>query len=327
MSIVFDDVSVVYPNGTRGLDKVSLTIPAGEFVVVVGLSGAGKSTLVRTINGLVPVTSGSLSVGGTEVATARGRRLRRLRAEIGMIFQGFNLVTRRSVMGNVLTGRLHAQSWARSALGLHTKADKEIAFEALERVGIVEKAWVRASQLSGGQQQRVAIARALVHDPPLVLADEPTAHLDHIQVEGVLGLLRQLASPGRVVVVSTHDDRVTNLADRVVDLAALRPGAAIGDAEREPELLELRAGDVVFEQGSRGDLVYVVERGQVEIVRVRDDGSEERLAIVRAGEYFGELGPVLGLPRSATARAKTSAVVTGYTVRRFRQRLPVNAPS
>ncbi|HEY9352695.1 MAG TPA: phosphonate ABC transporter ATP-binding protein [Nocardioides sp.] len=236
-SIVFDDVSVVYPNGTRGLDKVSLTIPAGEFVVVVGLSGAGKSTLVRTINGLVPVTSGSLSVGGTEVATARGRQLRRLRAEIGMIFQGFNLVTRRSVMGNVLTGRLHAQSWVRSALGLHTKADKEIAFEALERVGIVEKAWVRASQLSGGQQQRVAIARALAQQPSVVLADEPVASLDPPTANLVMRDLQRINRDlGITTVVNLHFlDLARRYADRIIGMRAGEvvfdgPAAEVDDA-------------------------------------------------------------------------------------------------
>ena len=299
-SIVFDDVSVVYPNGTRGLDKVSLTIPAGEFVVVVGLSGAGKSTLVRTINGLVPVTSGSLSVGGTEVASRgragrampaarrpgplrsdphpaalssvngqhraasllrlarhalgrrsrrqplparplRGRQLRRLRAEIGMIFQGFNLVTRRSVMGNVLTGRLHAQSWLRSAFGLHTKADKEIAFEALERVGIVEKAWVRASQLSGGQQQRVAIARALAQQPSVVLADEPVASLDPPTANLVMRDLQRINRDlGITTVVNLHFlDLARRYADRII---GMRAGEVVFDGPAAD------ADDAVFER-------------------------------------------------------------------------------
>ena len=171
--IEFRDVSVTYPNGTKGLDGVNLTIPDGEFVVVVGLSGAGKSTLVRTINGLVPVTGGELSVNGENLVGASKRRLRSLRSDIGMIFQSFNLVNRTSVMNNVLTGRLHSTSAIRSLLGWFSADDKEAAFDALERVGIVEKAYIRASQLSGGQQQRVAIARALAQDPQVVLADEP----------------------------------------------------------------------------------------------------------------------------------------------------------
>jgi putative ABC transport system ATP-binding protein len=171
--------------------------------------------------------------------------------------------------------------------------------------------------MSGGQQQRVAIARALVHDPPMVLADEPTAHLDHIQVEGVLQLLRELASPGRVVIVSTHDDRVTHLADRVVELVPNLAGA-----DRPPERLHFEAGDVVFEQGSRGDLVYVVDAGEIEIYRVRGDGTEEPLATVAPGAYFGELGPTLNLPRSASARATVPTTLTSHTTRHFRRRFP-----
>ena len=151
----------------------------------------------------------------------------------------------------------------------------------------------------------MAIARALVHDPPLVLADEPTAHLDHIQVEGVLQLLRELASPGRVVIVSTHDDRVTHLADRVVELVPNLAGA-----DRPPEELHVEAGALIFEQGSRGDLVYVVDAGEIEIFRERGDGTEEPAGNGGTGSYFGELGPTLNLPRSASARARTASTLT-----------------
>ena len=121
--------------------------------------------------------------------------------------------------------------------GTSRKAAKARANELLGRVGLDERAHHRPAQLSGGQQQRVAIARALVHDPPLLLADEPTAHLDHIQVEGILRLMRELASPGRIVVVSTHDDRVSQLADRVIELAP-----HFADADRPPEEVRLAAG-------------------------------------------------------------------------------------
>jgi putative ABC transport system ATP-binding protein len=156
----------------------------------------------------------------------------------------------------------------------------------------------------------------------VVLADEPTAHLDHIQVEGVLQLLRELAAPGRVVIVSTHDDRVTHLADRVVELVPNLAGA-----DRPPEELHLGPGAIVFEQGSRGDLVYVVDAGEVDIYRERGDGTEEQLATVAAGDYFGELGPTLNLPRSASARARTAVTLTSYTTRHFRRRFPDEAAS
>ena len=191
------------------------------------------------------------------------------------------------------------------------------ADELLEIVGLSDRTGHRPGQLSGGQQQRVAIARALAHDPPLVVADEPTAHLDYIQVEGVLRLLRRLSAPGRMVLVSTHDDRITNIADRVIELAP-----HFATADRAPEEVSLSAGEILFRQGDRGDLVYVVEEGEVEIYQVRADGGEERLADVGVGNYFGELGPVLNLPRSAYARAKSPCRLTGYTVRAFRRRFP-----
>jgi putative ABC transport system ATP-binding protein len=309
------DLTVEFASGgyvVRPLDRLSLAAEDGELVVLLGPSGCGKTTLLSCLAGLLTPTSGAIRFGGSVTSGLSGRDLTRFRREtVGVVFQAFNLIPSLTALGNVVAPMRLA--------GVERRAAKVRATELLERVGLGDRLHHRPGALSGGQQQRVAIARALVHDPPLVLADEPTAHLDHIQVEGVLGLLRDLASPGRVVLVSTHDDRVTNLADRVVEMA---PRSAGLDADREPEVLDLRAGEIVFEQGSRGDLVYVVEKGQVEIVRELADGGEERLAIVRAGDYFGELGPVLNLPRSATARAKTSVVLTACTVRRFRRRFP-----
>jgi putative ABC transport system ATP-binding protein len=170
--------------------------------------------------------------------------------------------------------------------------------------------------MSGGQQQRVAIARALAHDPPLLLADEPTAHLDYVQVESILHLVRELAQPGRLVVVATHDPRMVPLADRVIDLAP-----KIVSLDTGPRAFTYAAGEVVFEQGSRGDLIYIVEDGEIDIVRRRADGTDEVVAVIGRGEYFGELGPLLGFPRSATARAKTAARLTGYPVADFRELL------
>jgi putative ABC transport system ATP-binding protein len=132
--------------------------------------------------------------------------------------------------------------------------------------------------------------------------------------ESILRVLRELASPGRVVIIATHDERLLPLADRVVEMTPRAPS----DAQIVKQLM-LEAGQTVFEQGDPSDLVYVIEQGEVEIVRVRDDGGEERLASLGAGRYFGELGPLFGLRRSATARAVTHAAVTGYPVREFRQ--------
>ncbi|HAZ36023.1 MAG TPA: phosphonate ABC transporter ATP-binding protein, partial [Acidimicrobiaceae bacterium] len=152
--IRFSDVSVTYRGGVRALRNVDLRIDDGEFVVIVGLSGAGKSTLLRALNGLVPATSGSITIDGTEVVGAQSAELRAIRSRIGMIFQTFNLVNRTSVLNNVLMGRLASVPAWRSTIGLWPATDTEIAMQALERVGIVEKAYVRAADLSGGQQQR-----------------------------------------------------------------------------------------------------------------------------------------------------------------------------
>lgn len=203
--IRFDDVTVRYPNGTVGLKNIDLHIPAGQFVVVVGLSGAGKSTLVRTINGLVPISEGSLVVDGVELRDVSRRTLRSLRARVGMVFQSFNLVNRTTVMKNVLIGRLHATGFWRTLFGVPTKADTELAFQALERVGIVEKTWTRASQLSGGQQQRVAIARVLAQEPSVILADEPVASLDPPTANQVMRDLQRINRDlGITTIVNLH---------------------------------------------------------------------------------------------------------------------------
>lgn len=232
-SIRLRDVTVRYPNGTLGLRGVSLEIPAGEMVAVVGLSGSGKSTLIRTINGLVPVTSGSLEVGDVRVDAARGRELRRLRGDIGMVFQGFNLAGRTSVLNNVLVGRLaHTPLW-RTLLGAYRADDRQLAFEALDRVGMLPRVWDRASALSGGQQQRVAIARALAQQPRIVLADEPVASLDPPTAHGVMKDLQRINTDlGITVLVNLH----------LLDLARTYGVRLIG----------MRAGEVVYD-GSAAD--------------------------------------------------------------------------
>lgn len=238
--IRFRGASVVYGGGVHALKDLDLDIADGEFVVVVGLSGAGKSTLVRTINGLVPLTSGSLEVNGVDVPTLGGRQLRALRADIGMIFQGFNLVNRTSVLNNVLMGRLHRVPTWRTLLGLYPAADREVAMRALERVEIVEKAYVRASNLSGGQRQRVGIARALAQEPRVILADEPVASLDPPTSHVVMRYLQQINRElGITTIVNLHFlDLATAYADRIV---GLRAGSLVFDgsgAEANADVFE-----------------------------------------------------------------------------------------
>ncbi len=203
--IEFDGVDVTYPNGFQALSNVSLTIESGELAVIVGLSGAGKSTLLRAINGFVPITAGSVKVDGVEVRGASRSTLKELRSGIGMIFQTFNLVHRTTVINNVLMGRLSKVGWPRAMTGLWPADDREIALQALERVEIVDKAYVRASNLSGGQQQRVGIARALAQEPTVLLADEPVASLDPVTSHTVMQDLRRINRDlGITTIINLH---------------------------------------------------------------------------------------------------------------------------
>jgi phosphonate transport system ATP-binding protein len=226
--IRFQNASVVYPGGVQAMKDLTLDIEDGEFVVIVGLSGAGKSTLLRAINGLVPLTSGSLEVQGRSVGDLNRRGLRSLRSEIGMIFQGFNLVERTSVLKNVLMGRLHEVSAWRTILGRFPKADIDIAARALDRVEILEKAHVRASNLSGGQRQRVGIARALAQEPSIILADEPVASLDPPTSHVVMRYLQQTSHElGITTIVNLHFlDLATAYGDRII---GLRDGELVFD--------------------------------------------------------------------------------------------------
>jgi phosphonate transport system ATP-binding protein len=233
--IRFEKASITYPGGVHALKDLDLEIPDGQMLVTVGLSGAGKSTLIRAINGLVPLTSGDVTVDGVSVRGASARQLRELRSHIGMIFQTFNLVKRTSVLNNVLMGRLHTTSTWRSLLGWYRPEDVEIAMQALERVDIVEKAYARASNLSGGQQQRVGIARALAQEPTILLADEPVASLDpptsHVVMRDLQRINREL---GITTIVNLH----------FLDLARVYGERIVG----------LRAGELVYDgTGAQAD--------------------------------------------------------------------------
>ena len=184
--IQFDHVDKVYANGTKALDDVNVTIEQGEFVAIIGLSGAGKSTMIRTINKMIDVTSGTVTVDGLNISELKGKELRKYRRKVGMVFQSFNLVSRTSVINNVLSARVADMNFFRTLFGLYSKEDKIIALEALDKVGILDKAYIRADQLSGGQQQRVALARTLAQNPQIILADEPVAALDPVMADVVM---------------------------------------------------------------------------------------------------------------------------------------------
>lgn len=210
----------VYPDGTVGLGGIDLTVQPGQFIAVIGPSGAGKSTLLRCVNRMVDPSAGSIRFQGMETAGAGGRKLRHIRREMSMIFQGFNLVERSSVLTNVLHGRLGYMSGWRGALGLFSKEDVHNAKRLLERVGLQEQMDKRADELSGGQQQRVGIARALAQKPKLILADEPIASLDPASSETVMSSLYQFCKEdGIACLCNLHQvDMARKYATRIVGI-------------------------------------------------------------------------------------------------------------
>ncbi|WP_018758305.1 phosphonate ABC transporter ATP-binding protein [Paenibacillus terrigena] len=226
--IQFHNVSKTYPNGSIGLRHINLTIEEGELVVIVGSSGAGKSTLLRSINRLHDITEGDIQVGGKSITHAKDKELRRIRRDIGMIFQSFNLIKRATVLNNVLSGRVAYHSTFRTMLGMFPREDIELSLHALERVNIREKAYIRADQLSGGQQQRVSIARALAQEAKIILADEPVASLDPLTTRQVMDDLKRINQEMRITtIINLH----------FIDLAR----------EYATRIIGLRAGEIVFD--------------------------------------------------------------------------------
>ena len=220
--IVFDHVSKVYPNGTVGLKDVNLTIQDGEFVAIIGRSGAGKSTLLRSVNRMHDVTDGTLTVEGVNVSSLKGKELRRFRRGIGMVFQSFNSVSRTTVIRNVLAARVPEMPFWRVLLGAFRKEDKITALESLDKVGILDKAYIRADQLSGGQQQRVALARTLAQNPKIILADEPVAALDPVTAKQVMeDFVRVNKEMGISILLNIHHvELAIEYADRIIGIHA-----------------------------------------------------------------------------------------------------------
>ncbi len=247
-----EHLTKIYEDGTQALTDVSFTVEEGEFLVVIGLSGSGKSTLLRCINRLVEPTEGRIIWNGRDVTAADQSDLREIRREIGMIFQHFNLVKRSSVMTNVLSGRLGYTPPAWSLINRFRKADKARAIQALERVGIPDKANNRADELSGGQQQRVGIARALMQDPKMILADEPVASLDPVLAHSILGNLERINQEDNMTVIcSLHFlDLVQRYATRVI---GLRDGRIVfqGDNQDIRQLSDERFKEIYGEEAER----------------------------------------------------------------------------
>ena len=232
-----------YGAGEPVLKNLDLLIEGESVVSIIGSSGAGKSTLLRCINRLVEPTSGSIVLNGEELTTLGGRDLRQARRKIGMVFQGFNLVDRLTVMENVQSGRLGYISTFAAVMRKYPKEDIRHAYELMERVGIAHYANKRADELSGGERQRVGVVRALMQKPEILLADEPTASLDPKTSEQIMGLLRDLARELKLpVLINIHN--VTEAKEYTDRIVGMRYGRIIFDDQ--PSALDPAAMDEIY---------------------------------------------------------------------------------
>ena len=236
-AVRLENLGMVYPGGVRALEGVNLEVQDGEFLAILGLSGSGKSTLLRCINRLIDPTEGKVWIFGAEITALSGGALRRLRRQMAMIFQQFNLVRRQTVLTNVLSGALGRTRLLPSLVVSFPQAEREQAQTSLDRVGLGDRGGSRADALSGGQQQRVAVARALMQEPRMILADEPVASLDPALRHSVMRHIEALnREEGMTVICSLHDiDLVERYATRMV---ALREGRLVweghaGDFNRD----------------------------------------------------------------------------------------------
>ncbi|MDL2400223.1 phosphonate ABC transporter ATP-binding protein [Rhizobium mayense] len=251
------------------VDSVTLDIPQGQMVGVIGRSGAGKSTLLRMINRLADPSSGSIHFSGTEVSKLRGRALRSWQRDCAMIFQQFNLVPRLDVLTNVMLGRLNQRSTMLSLLSIFSREERIEAIAALERLGIEQTALQMAGTLSGGQQQRVAIARALMQQPKMMLADEPIASLDPLNAKIVMDALRDINErEGITVITNLHTlDTARNYCERIIGMAA---GRVVFDGKPA----ELTAGAVKEIYGTDKDGAGIDETMTSTAINLADQSAQ-----------------------------------------------------
>jgi len=216
--LTVDKISKVYDNGTHALEEISFEVKEGEFVSIIGPSGAGKSTILRTINRLIDVTGGTIIFKEEDVTSANKKTIKKIRTNMGMIFQHYNLVSRLTAVENVLHGRLGYKNVVVGSLGIYSEEEKANAFELLDKVGLAKFAYNRCDQLSGGQKQRVGIARALMQNPKLILCDEPIASLDPKSSRDVMSYLKQISREmGIACLVNLHQVEIAmQYSDRII---------------------------------------------------------------------------------------------------------------
>lgn len=217
----FDNVTKYYSNGIHALKNASFEVEEGEFISIIGPSGSGKSTILRSINKLISITDGEITLDGVSVNKQKGKSLRHLRRNIGMIFQNYNLVYSLSVFQNVLHGCLGYMGGLKGIFGIYSEADKKRALELLEELGISQYAYNKASDLSGGQKQRVGIARAIMQKPKVLLCDEPIASLDPSSAKTIMDLLKDMSQKRNIAcIVNLHQlDVALKYSTRIIGLS------------------------------------------------------------------------------------------------------------
>lgn len=217
----FDNVTKYYSNGIHALKNASFEVGEGEFISIIGPSGSGKSTILRSINKLISITDGEITLDGVSVNKQKGKSLRHLRRNIGMIFQNYNLVYSLSVFQNVLHGCLGYMDGLKGIFGIYSEEDKKRALELLEELGIIQYAYNKASDLSGGQKQRVGIARAIMQQPKVLLCDEPIASLDPSSAKTIMDLLKGMTQKRNIAcIVNLHQlDVALKYSTRIIGLS------------------------------------------------------------------------------------------------------------
>ena len=313
----------------------NLEIAEGEIVIVTGPSGSGKTTLLTLIGTLRQVQEGSLVVLGRELNDAASTELVAARKDMGFIFQAHNLFESLSAFENV--------SMATQLAGIPPQQAGPKIEQLLARLDLGHRIHYKPKHLSGGQKQRVAIARGLIHDPKIILADEPTAALDQKTGREVVTVFQELARErGRTIIMVTHDNRILDVADRIVTLvdgrivssvdviesmalceslkgfplfAELTPATLANVADSMTQI-EFPAGSIIVRQGDRGDLFYVIGDGRVEVV---DETSNRRMAELAAGNYFGEIALLQDRPRTATVRAVEDTLCYSLSKDKFQE--------
>jgi len=327
----------------QALYENDLEVRRGEIVIMTGPSGSGKTTLLTLIGTLRTVQEGSLMVMGNELNGASRDLIVRLRRELGFIFQAHNLFESLTAYQNV--------NMAAELAGLSPRiADARIK-SLLTRLGLGERIHYKPKSLSGGQKQRVAIARGLVHNPKLVLADEPTAALDEESGREVVTLFQELArDEGCTIIMVTHDNRILDVADRIVNMVdghvrsdvAVRETSVICEflkgyplfADLTPNTLtevadqmmihEAEPGQVVIRQGDAGDLFYLIRSGSVDVL-ISEDGEDKKVAMLKEGQYFGEAALITDEPRNATIVAHEKSIFYALGKQEFRAVLDTSA--